>query len=237
MPAGWALTPADRNLLAALAAEAGLAFRNLRLTAELRRQLERLSATAAELAASRRRIVTAQDEERRRLGRDLRRGPQRRLDGIAGRLGPAGDALAEDPARAAALLSELTGEANLALESLRDLARGVFPPLLGEQGLPAALRALARASGPATVTVGPGVDGRRFPPPVEAAVYFCCREAMGAGSEALELSVSGVGDAGSLPLRQMADRVEALDGTLALDGTGLRARVPLAHGAAPARGG
>jgi hypothetical protein len=78
-------------------------------------------------------------------------------------------------------------------------------------------------------------------------VYFCCREAMGAGrpvtaslsagSEALELSVSGVGDAGSLPLRQMADRVEALDGTLALDGTGLRARVPLAHGAAPARGG
>jgi hypothetical protein len=124
MPAGWALTPPDRNLLADLAAEAGLAFRNLRLTAELRRQLERLSATAAELAASRRRLVTAQDEERRRLGRDLRRGPQRRLDGIAGQLGPAEDALAEDPARAAALLSGLTGEANLALESLRDLARG-----------------------------------------------------------------------------------------------------------------
>jgi signal transduction histidine kinase len=155
-----ALTPADRNLLAALAAEAGLVFRNLRLTAEL----ERLSATAAELAASRRRIVTAQDEERRRLGRDLRRGPQRRLDGIAGRLGPAGDALAEDPARAAALLSELTGEANLALESLRDLARGVFPPLLGEQGLPAALRALARASGPATVTVGPVSTAGGFRP-------------------------------------------------------------------------
>ena len=115
----------------------------------------------------------------------------------------------------------------------------MFPPVLGEQGLPAALRALARASGPATVRVAPGVDGRRFPPAVEAAVYFCCLEALGAGagrpvtavltdgSEALELAVSGIGAAGSMPLRQMADRVEAVGGTLQRDGAELRGRVPL----------
>ena len=171
-PGAEGLSPTEEKLLADLAGQAGLVFRNLRLTAEL---LERLE----ELKASRQRLVTAQDDARRRLERNLHDGAQQQLvalkvhlslaEDLADELGPPGQQLTE-------LLGQLKAHTGAALEELRDLARGIFPPLLAAEGLPSALASQARKSAvPATVSA-PGVG--RYAESVEAAVYFCCLEAL-----------------------------------------------------------
>src|SRR5262249_38569145 len=156
-------------LLHSAAAAARLALENERLQAELRAQL-------TELRASRARIVSAGDDERRRLERNLHDGAQQRLLSLGlalqlarARLGPEADGAAE-------LLAEADAELRAALDELRELARGLHPALLTEQGLGPALRSLAERS-PVAVSIA-GVPDGRLPAPAEAASYFLVSEAL-----------------------------------------------------------
>jgi signal transduction histidine kinase len=169
VPAADPLTPEQERMLSELAVQAGLVLRNVGLTAELRARLE-------ELQRSRERLVAAQDEERRRIERNLHDGAQQQLIALAVKSRLAQQLAARDPAKSGELLSDIQRDAEAALEDLRDLARGIYPPLLADQGLGAALEAQARkASIPVTIEV---IDGARYPQAIEAAVYFCCLEAL-----------------------------------------------------------
>ncbi len=244
MPASEPLSATSERLAANLATQAGLVLRNVRLTEELR-------ATIGELRASRQRIVSAQDDRARKLERDLHDGAQQQLVALAIKLG-----LAERTAdeRTRATLIELRAEANDALENLRDLARGIYPPLLADKGLPAAVTAQARK---ATVPVSVDTDGvGRYAQEVEATVYFCCLEALqniakyAAATQAtirlrqsngaLEFSIAddGMGFDPATILRgagltNMRDRLESLGGGLEIDsapgaGTTLSGHLPAA---------
>ncbi len=244
-PPSEPLTPAEERLLADLASQAGLALHNVRLTLELQARLDQISAQAAELRASRQRIVAAQDTERRRLERDIHDGAQQQLVSMAVKLRLAKQLIGRDPVKAEGILDGLGIEAAEAIDSLRDLARGIFPPLLADKGLVPALSAhIAKRELPARISAGDGLAAERFDPHVEAAVYFCCLEALQnaakhAGGSLIELRIAHqdgwlefvVKDAepGFDPssvrrgsgLRNMVDRVEALGGTLRLDSSGL----------------
>jgi signal transduction histidine kinase len=233
-----------RALLDAAGAAARLALENERLQAALRAQL-------AELRASRSRIVEAGDEERRRLERDLHDGAQQRLISVGLALRLAHDALGPAANGAAELLEEADDELRLALDELRELARGIHPAVLTEQGLSAALATLAERS---AVPVTIDLPSERLPPPIETATYFLVSEALTntaryARASGVRVSVSradgrvvidvvddGVGGAhlgGGTGLRGLADRVRALDGDLQVEsppghGTHLHAVVPCA---------
>jgi len=163
------LTAAENKLVDDLAAQVGLVLRNVRLTEELRGNLE-------ELRASRQRIVAAQDQERRRLERNIHDGAQQELVALTVRLRLAGLTAEKDPTKTKAMLEELQREATSALENLRDLARGIYPPLLADRGLVAALSGQGRK---APIPVSIDADGiGRYSQDQEAAVYFCCLEAL-----------------------------------------------------------
>ncbi len=161
-PPNEPLLPAEQKLLEDLAAQAGLVLRNFRLIEDLR--------------ASRQRLVAAQDEERRRLERNLHDGAQQQLVALAVRLKLARSLSRGDPAKADGILMELEDEVASAIDDLRDLARGIYPPLLADEGLAAALSSQARrASIPVTVEADAIA---RHPQEVEAAVYFFVLEAL-----------------------------------------------------------
>src|SRR5205823_2445923 len=164
-PQNEPLTGAEGKLVDDLAAQAGLVLRNVRLTEELRGNLE-------ELRASRQRIVAAQDQERRRLERNIHDGAQQQLVALAVKVRLARQLMGRDPVKANDLLEHTEREVTEALEDLRDLARGIYPPLLADRGLVVALSAQAR-KGPIPVELE-GHDVARYPQEVEAAVYFCC---------------------------------------------------------------
>jgi signal transduction histidine kinase len=240
MPANDAMNPARRKLVEDLAAQAGLVLRNGRLIEELR--------------ASRQRLVAAQDEERRRIERNIHDGAQQQLVALAVKQRLAASVVGRDDDRARAMLEELQSETNQALEDLRDLARGVYPPLLADQGLAAALQAQARKSAVPVDVMTDGVG--RFPQEVEAAVYFSCLEALqnvakysGAtwavirlakveGELRFEVEDDGTGfDASATSygsgLQGMADRLDALGGRIAVrsapgSGTTITGVLPLA---------
>jgi signal transduction histidine kinase len=159
---GEAMTPADEKLVADLASQAGLVMRNAALIEDLK--------------ASRQRLVSAQDEERRKIERNIHDGAQQQLVALAVKLRLADGLVGKDEDKAHALLGEIQAETGRALDDLRDLARGIYPPLLVDKGLVAALDAQARRS-PVETTVE-AEDIGRFPPEAEAAVYFCCLEAL-----------------------------------------------------------
>jgi signal transduction histidine kinase len=163
------LTVAEDKLVEDLAAQAGLVLRNVRLTEELRANLE-------ELRASRQRLVTAQDGERRRIERNIHDGAQQQLVALAVQARMAESLAGKDPERERELLHMVQRGLQDALEDLRDLARGIYPPLLADQGLAAALEAQARRS-PVPVAVEPEGIGR-YAQEAEAAVYFCVLEAL-----------------------------------------------------------
>ena len=224
MPANDPIGPGRQRLLRDLADQAGLALRNVRLIEELR--------------ASRQRLVAAQDEGRRRLERNIHDGVQQQLVALAVKLRLADAMIERDPVRAHDAIAALQNDANAALEDLRDLARGIYPPLLADQGLRAALEAQAQKA-----TTPVRVDARaigRYPRDVESTVYFCALEAMNniakyAAASAASVSVEQtdgvlrftVRDDGrgfdprrtitGTGLQGMIDRLEAVGGSLVIE--------------------
>jgi signal transduction histidine kinase len=227
---GESLTPIEEKLLDDLAHQAGLVLKNVGLTADLQARL-------TDLRASRQRLVKAQDDERRKLERNLHDGAQQHLVALKVKLGLAEMFAERDLVRAKATVAELKVDADEALEALRDLARGIYPPLLAERGLVVAVGAQARKA-TLPVEVQAGAIGR-YPQDLEAAVYFCILEALqnvqkyaeasrvvihlsaGDGDLSFVVEDDGQGfDPQSTPrgngLNNMVDRLEALGGALAI---------------------
>jgi len=162
-------------VLTELARQVGLGLHNSRLDSALQASLDDLRVANEDLSASRARIVAAADSSRRQIERNLHDGAQQRLVALAVKLGLARQLLDGDREAVAMLLEELRNEAQETLTELRELAHGIYPPLLMDRGLPEALRAAAnRAVLPTEVVADVG----RYASDVEAAVYFCCLEAM-----------------------------------------------------------
>jgi len=236
-PPGEPLAPAEDKLLADLASQAGLVLRNIRLIQELK--------------ASRQRLVTARDAERRRLERDIHDGAQQRLVTLSlavrmarAQLGP------EAQPGLAKGVDEAADELKLTLSELRDLARGIHPAILTEEGLGPALVSLAERS-PVPVTLARVPDGR-FVPEVEVTAYYVVSEALtnaakyarasaiivsaarADGRLVVEVADDGVGGADAAKgsgLRGLADRVAAVDGRLMVEssaghGTRVLAEMP-----------
>ena len=245
-PRGEVLTPQEEKLLSDLAAQGGLVLRNARLTEELRANLE-------ELRASRQRIVAAQDEERRRIERNIHDGAQQQIVALAVKLGLLESLAERDPARAREMAAQAKRESQEALETLRDLARGIYPPLLADKGLGAALASQARKAAVPVEIVPDGIG--RYPKEVEAAVYFCVLEALQNAAKyahasrvkvslrnedgylVFEVRDDGDGfEAARTPagsgLTNMRDRLEALGGTVEVRsspgrGTTVSGRLPI----------
>ncbi len=232
---GEPLTPAEESLLVDLASQAGLVLHNVRLAAELQVRLAELSSQAAELRASRQRLVSAQDAERDRLERTIHDGAEQRLADIASALGMVPKALAQRPEEAVETLERLTQQASATLEELRDLARGVYPPLLREHGLRAALEAQTTKIGKPITIESDGLG--RYSSEVEAAVYFCCLEAINraigpaririaAGDARLDFSIYGAQLHRNV-VQQLEDRVQALGGQLTAEDETLAGSIPI----------
>jgi signal transduction histidine kinase len=249
-------TAAEDRVLVELARQVGLALHNVSLDTALQASLAELRERNAELAASRARIVSAADASRRRLERDLHDGAQQHLVGLSVKLGLAGQIAQDSPDAVTGLIEDLRADVRAATAALRELAHGIYPPLLRDQGLAPALRAAA-GRGPLDCRLD--VDGGRFPSELEAAVYFCCLEAMQnagkhagpeatvtvtvrSGAEALAFSVmdDGVGfdpsAAAGHGFENMRDRLGAFGGTLEVvsapgAGTTVTGTLPLRPGA------
>ena len=208
VPANDPMTPSKERLIHDLASQAGLVLRNVRLVEELR--------------ASQRRIVAAQDAERRRLERNIHDGAQQQLVALSVKARLAQGVADRDPEKTTDLLGQIEGELQTALDDLRDLARGIYPPLLADKGLGAALEAQARRS-PFPVTVDS--DGlERYPQEVEAAVYFSCLEALqnvAKHADASEVTVTLSQSNGRLTF-EVADDGDGFDPGATGYGTGLQ---------------
>jgi signal transduction histidine kinase len=163
-------------VLTELSRQVGLALHNVRLDSALQSTLDEVRRQAAELRASRSRIVAAADAERRRVERDLHDGAQQHLVALAVNVRLVKDLVGEDPAAASEALDEIAAEVKATVQELRDLAHGIYPPLLMDNGLPEALRAVASRSPLDVATSSDGIG--RFSADIEAAVYFCCLEAL-----------------------------------------------------------
>jgi len=225
---GEALTPTEDRLLADLASQVGLVLKNAGLREQLLARLE-------EIRASRLRLVAAQDAERRRIERNIHDGAQQQLVALAIKLSITESMIGTDTEGERELLAELREDAAGAVEELRDLARGIYPPLLAGEGLVTALQAQARKAAVPTSVTADGVG--RYQQDLEAAVYFCVLEALqnvakyaGATRAEVRLAASGhhlrfeVTDDGAgfdpesrgygTGLQGMADRLHAHGGSL-----------------------
>jgi len=226
----------------------------------LDRARQLLAAQAAQLRASRDRVAAAADAERRRIQRDLHDGAQQSLLAATVTARLARQYCHTSPARAAGLLDQLRADLDQAAADLRDLACGIYPPVLTDLGLPAALTAAA-ARCPRPVTVRAGTTAR-YPPAIEAALYFCSLEALhnavrhageharitvtlchDASGLACEIADDGTGiTSNARPgagLANMADRIAAVGGQLRIDsapgyGTTIRASIPSPGSVGPA---
>ncbi|HUH08251.1 MAG TPA: histidine kinase [Egibacteraceae bacterium] len=250
-PGSESLLPTEEKLMADLAAQAGLVLRNVRLTAELLDRLE-------ELRASRQRLLAAQDEARRRLERNLHDGAQQELVALKVRLSLA-EKMAQQGKPVAPLLAQLADATGEAIDNLRDLARGIYPPLLAAEGLASALQAQGRKTAVPVIVSADGAG--RYAQDVETAVYFCCLEALQniskyAQATQVTITLRQVGrslefkvvDDGQgfdsqaqgrgTGLQNMADRIDALDGSLSVvsapgAGTTVIGVIPIAARGAP----
>ena len=174
--AGDSFTDEDDRVLTDLARQVGLAFHNAELDSALQNSLDELRAQAEALRESRARIVASGDAERRRVERNLHDGAQQNLVALAVSLRLARDVLSEEPEAVGPLLDQLADDLKVTIQELRDLAHGIYPPLLADSGLAKALDAAGSRS-PLPVTVmAAGLT--RYSPDIEAAVYFCCLEAL-----------------------------------------------------------
>ena len=247
-------TEEEDQVLAELARQVGLALHNVQLDSALQASLDEVRRQAEELRASRARIVAASDAARRQIERDLHDGAQQHLVALAVTLGLARQLAEDDPAETKALLDQLASDLKDTLQELRNLAHGIYPPLLVDAGLPDALRAAAGRSPLRTVVEVDGVG--RHPPDVEAATYFCCLEALQnaakhAGKDAVvtvrvweeengllfEVADDGAGFEPSVHAQgqgfvNMSDRLGAIGGRLEVDsepgqGTRVRGAIPI----------
>jgi signal transduction histidine kinase len=245
---------ADDASLAELGNRLGVVLHNRALDATLQQTLDDLRRTNEELRASRVRLVATADAERRRIERNLHDGAQQHLVALAVNMRLAADEIAQDPTRATDVFAGLGADVREAINELRSLAHGIYPPLLMDAGLVEALRVSAqRSPSPVTVTAD-GVG--RYPTETEAAVYFCCMEALQnaakhAPGAAVRVALSDDGNAlrfqvdddgpgiadGAVQhghgLGNMVDRVVAVGGTLEVGrsvsgGTRIDGHVPLA---------
>lgn len=240
-------------VLVDLARQVGLALHNVRLDSALQASLDELKIRNEELLASRARIVATADESRRQIERNLHDGAQQHLVALAVKVGLIKTLMEADPATAKGMLDELREDVQATLTELRELAHGIYPPLLRDRGLPEALQTAAnRAALPTTVKAA---DVGRYDVDVEAAVYFCCLEAMqnagkhagdgaritvavgnGDGSLWFEVADDGCGfDVGAAGdghgFVNMRDRLGAFGGDLTVtsapgDGTRVRGHLP-----------
>ncbi|HEV7526020.1 MAG TPA: histidine kinase [Acidimicrobiia bacterium] len=247
-------TEEEERVLTELARQVALALHNSALDTALQASLDDLRVANEELRASRARIVATADQSRRQIERNLHDGAQQHLVALAVKLGLARQLVEADPAAVATLLEELRADAQATLTELRELAHGIYPPLLMDRGLPEALRAAANRCVLPTDVVA---DVGRFPPDAEAAVYFCCLEALqNAGKHAGEharitvtvtadddtLSFSVVDDGAGFDSKSdairghgfvnMADRLGAIGGKIGVEsapgsGTAIRGAIPL----------
>jgi signal transduction histidine kinase len=252
-------TAQERKLLEQLAAQAGVVLHNYRLAVELKARLDELSAQSDDLKDSRERLVTAADTSRRSIEQAIRKGVEGRLEAMAADLDAAEAAVHRDPQDAAALLEALSAQTNETLEALRDLARGIYPPLLVDKGLVVALEAHIRKTGSEVeLRVEEELVNARFDRAIETSCYFCLREtldnigrhAKGAratvtltrrddqlvfevNDEGPGFDVAGLRSGGGL--QAMRDRVAAAGGGLEVEsqpgrGTTVSGWVPLAAG-------
>lgn len=243
----------EERVVAELSRRVGLTFRNLRLDSALQASLDELQRQATELRASRARVVAAADAERRRIERDIHDGAQQQLLALAVNLRLARELAGRDPAESEAMLAQIARDVRAALEDVRSLAHGIYPPLLLDAGLGPALKAAAAR---AAISVHVEAhDTERHPAEVEATVYFCCLEALqnaakhgGPATEVrvavrtdpglvcFEVSDDGRGfhleeRSGGAGLQSMADRVGGAGGELSImsapgRGTTIAGRVP-----------
>jgi signal transduction histidine kinase len=208
MPANDPMNAQKEQLVRDVAGQAGLVLRNVGLLEDVRE--------------SRRRIVAAQDERARALERNIHDGAQQQLVALTIKLRLAEQLVERDPAETRELLRTLQVQATDALEDLRDLARGIYPPLLADQGLGAALQAQARKSlVPVAFEIG-GIG--RYSQEIESAVYFSCLEALqnvAKYAEASEVRISLDQDDGRLSLEIVDDGV-GFDPAATTYGTGLQ---------------
>jgi signal transduction histidine kinase len=252
----------DDTMMTELGRQVGLALHNVELDSALQESLDQVRHQAAELQASRARIVAAADAARRKIERDLHDGAQQHLVALAVNLRLARQLAESDPDGSRELLDQLALDMGEAVQQLRALAHGIYPPLLVDRGIGEALQS---AAGRAALPTSVESDGlSRHSPDVEAAVYFCCMEAMQnagkhAGADAsitvrvweepgwlnFEVADTGAGfDADGVGGKgagfvNMADRVGAIDGTIRVasavgSGTTISGRIPLHDEPVPA---
>ncbi|MDX1620614.1 MAG: histidine kinase, partial [Nitriliruptorales bacterium] len=247
------LDDVDRELLADLARQSGLAIRNLRLTHALEDTITSLRERSSELRRSRTRLVRAQEEERRRIERDLHDGAQQHIVALIAQIGLARRHAARNSAAAEEALRSVQVELGQVLDELRDLARGVHPSLLAAGGLlPAVEAQTARSPVPVTVHADEDVRLQRFSPEVESAAYFTVTESLAnllkhANASSAQVRLRrrngrlriAIHDDGcgfdphathGDGLRNLAGRVEAVGGTLSVDskpGAGTTVRADL----------
>ena len=245
MPAGRQVSGTDRTLLADIATHAGLGMRNAQLAAQLRVQVDEASAQTQQLEASRQRLLAAQESQRQRLTRAVRAEVLPHLAKL--RVGLAQAAAATDPTAASRFLDAAMETTNRALEAMRDIARGLFPPLLARKGLAAALRLYAaRANGRVALIVADSARAARFPAHLEAVTYFCAVETvrdldgsalveLNHDDSQLTLTVTAI-DPGRLADggQGVVDRVLAWGGTVTIDPPGAPAKLRVSFPQPPA---
>jgi signal transduction histidine kinase len=245
----------DRRLLQQLAGQAATAVRNLHLAAELTTRLAVIRRQADDLAASRARIVTAQDAERRRIQRDLHDGVQQEIVVLSAKLAMARQRLRRGDRSADELLAEVQRDVTTLLNQVREFAHAIHPPVLADQGLLEAIEAQAtRLPLGVVIETDGALRGVHYPPHVEATAWYVVSEALTNvvkhararqvrvrlarpdGRLTLEIRDDGAGfearTGGGLGLAGLADRISTVDGTLQVEsapgrGTTLRAEIPL----------
>lgn len=252
-PAGEKLTHGEERLIADLAAQAGPVLSNSRLAAELADRLRDIETQARELAASRTRIVQAEEAGRRRIERDIHDGVQQEIVALIAKVGLARNQLARDSQQAAITLAEVQEEAQRALRDLRELARGIHPAVLEDSGLVDAIKTRAgRLPIAVRIQADATVQRSRFRPEIEGAAYFVVSEALAnvlKHSSAQEARIRLTSEPGQLRieviddgcgfdpaavaqagLRGIKDRVEALGGAFCVasgaKGTRIQADLP-----------
>ncbi|MFN2607108.1 MAG: GAF domain-containing sensor histidine kinase [Acidimicrobiales bacterium] len=254
-PEGDAFRDDEETVLAELARQVGLALHNVALDSALQASLDEVRRQAEELRASRARVVAASDAARRQIERNLHDGAQQHLVALAVNVRLARQLADVDPDAAKGMLEQVGHDLQDAVAELRSLAHGIYPPLLVDRGL---VEALGAAAGRAALPTEVQADGvGRYPQEMEAAVYFCCLEALqnagkhaGDGATAIvrvweeaggllfDVADDGVGfdpaqratpGAGFV---NMADRVGAIGGSIRVEsaparGTRISGRIPL----------